>query len=218
MWICPEGWSDPSDGGLPATPEARRLKSLFLKYGSDKVTLHDYHLVYGFLLLRAPSGALVEFGIASSGTQDDSVIGESETLAPSLRAWSDTLNFTQIFGIDIDERFFVSTNHISCFQADQHDLESLRMAMAQVLVKAPEGIAVVVDDGAHSRESILNTIAASFPCLMPGGWLIVEDLFRTTLQSTLRYALTLEELEAFAIWSNLAKGPSNQMLVLQKRR
>ncbi len=219
-WISPPEWKSmelvPANAVPRVTPD--RLANLLDFYGSNKASKHDYQFPLSFAFNVAPAGALVEFGIAASSTHgpEDGPIGPDEYIGASLRAAADLGRFTNVIGADHDPRFLIRSEHFTSIRVDQYDIESLRVCMQQADAMSPSGIAVVIDDGAHTHDSILNTVVVAFPHLKKGGVMIVEDLDRSTLQTVLSEVLRVANPCKWGLWSNLDQGPNNNVLVIGK--
>ena len=216
-WIAPDHWCERDKIGLSKSVKSAQLRDLFGKFQSDKILVHDYDLVYGYLADHVPRGALLEFGIAASRTHDDSPISADETVGASLHAWRSTNWFTHIFGIDFDERFVFQDEGITTFQADQYDTKRLDQ-VAQILgSNCPEGLSLIIDDAAHTGTAIINSFIRFFPLLTDTGFYVIEDLDKKTLTEVLPTVLTAHDIGDFALWTNLTVSRSNQLLVLQRR-
>lgn len=87
---------DPTPIGMFAGTEAEqeaalRIKALFDKYGSDKGNMHEYHLLYGPLLMSQDASAVLEVGL---GTNNENVVSHMTSRGKpgaSLRAFRDFL-------------------------------------------------------------------------------------------------------------------------------
>lgn len=142
------------------TSEADRLAKLGRKYGTDKVSDHEYHRAYGHLFgpLRRRPITLLEIGVKDGA---------------SLRMWQAYFPRAQVVGIDIDPACaMVAEGRIDVAIGDQTDADFL------VSVARRHGpFDIVIDDGGHRVSQQL----ASFTTLYPrhvafGGYYAIEDL------------------------------------------
>ena len=159
-----------------ATDDERRsaadLKRVFDSHGSDKATVHNYHLIYGAILKRmAALEALLEVGLGTNNTDTVSNMGSAGRPGASLRAFRDHLPRAKIFGADIDRRVLFQEERISTFFVDQTDLRSF----AEIEKLGP--LDLIIDDGLHAPNANLAVlIFALRGALRTGGWLVIEDI------------------------------------------
>lgn len=128
----------------------RYPKSLKIPYYLDVYQRHIGHL-------RNKPVRILEVGIASGD---------------SLRLWRDYFPKGKIVGLDANPRF-VAKNYgerIVTALANQSSIEQLTLAAQD---HAPYDF--IVDDGAHTGLSCLNSFIALFPLLKPGAIYAIED-------------------------------------------
>jgi hypothetical protein len=159
-----------------ATDDERRaaanLKRLFDSHGSDKATVHDYHLIYGTILTRmAAPDSLLEIGLGTHNTDTVSNMGLEGRPGASLRAFRDHLPRTKIFGADIDRRVLFQEERISTFFVDQTDLHSFTE------IERLRPLDLIIDDGLHAPNANLAVLVFALRgALRDGGWLVIEDI------------------------------------------
>jgi hypothetical protein len=166
--------------GADSTSHVSALTDLFISYGSDKATTHDYSEVYGRLFPEtAGIVQVVEIGIGTKSKKVLSTMGSSHLgVGGSLRAWRDFFPNANVLGLDIDPKSLFEDNRIKTATCDQTDVGSLAGALSML----PNGsVDLIVDDGLHSLDANLNTIYASLPKIRKGGWMVVEDINEATL-------------------------------------
>ena len=151
------------------------LASLFNRYGSDKSSLHDYHLLYGPMLglCRNEPWQLLEIGLGTNNPEIVSTMGIDGRPGASLRAFRDFLPTAQIFGADIDRSILFSEERIKTFYVDQTceaSFDDLAIALGS------RDFDFVIDDGLHSPNANLATMLFSLLILKKGGTFIVEDI------------------------------------------
>lgn len=166
-------------------PDVTELAALFRRYGSDKSTIHDYHLVYGAILADVGEAhALLEVGMGTNNEDVPSHMTADGYPGASLRAFRDHLPSCSVYGADLDSRILFSEDRIRTFQVDQTSASSMRELSAEL----PRGMDVVIDDGLHSPHANLPVLLLGLEHVRLGGWIVVEDIAP----------------EAVAIWSVVA--------------
>lgn len=161
---------------LPSNAEQEsRLEMLYRKFGSDKSTGHDYHRIYANLFPHLDRVKTVfEIGIGSNNPKVVSHMGARHSgVGGSLRAHQEFFADSQVFGFDIDRGSFITDERISCDWVDQTDYESIKRLEG---LAPSQGIDLIIDDGLHSLNANLNSLAGLLPLLSSEGWMIVEDI------------------------------------------
>jgi hypothetical protein len=159
----------------PAPAEnAERLRRLFDHYGSDKASLHNYHLLYSEIILRAdrPIQRLLEIGIGSNNPGVASNMGVKGKPGASLRAFRDFLPEAQIIGADIDRGVMFREDRIVTHVVDQTDAAAL-VGLGQQI---DGDLDVLIDDGLHSSHANLSVLLFGLQKVRDGGWIIIEDI------------------------------------------
>ena len=155
---------------------AAALKPLFDRYGSDKGSGHDYHLLYGHILGDgAAVRSLVEIGLGTNNPEVVSTMGSAGHPGASLRAFRDYLTGARIYGADVDKRILFSEDRISTCYVDQTDPASF----AELESLVGPAIDVVIDDGLHAPNANLSVLNFALERLSVGGWVIIEDIVVT---------------------------------------
>jgi hypothetical protein len=157
---------------LKGRANAKTLQALFNKHGSDKSTLHNYQDVYG-AILSPPSKIknILEIGLGTNNTDVTSNMGKYGRPGASLRAFRDFLPNANIYGADVDKRILFQEERIRTFFVDQTSLESFsELAQLDVMFD------LIIDDGLHSPNANIAVLLFGLKKLLPGGWLVVEDI------------------------------------------
>jgi hypothetical protein len=151
------------------------LASLFNRYGSDKSSFHDYHLLYGPMLAlrRNEPLQLLEIGLGTNNPEIVSTMGISGKPGASLRAFRDFLPNAHIFGADIDKRVLFSDERIKTYFVDQTRKASFNDL---ALTLGSRRFDFIIDDGLHSPNANLATMIFALLILNKGGTFIVEDI------------------------------------------
>ena len=84
--------------------------------------------------------------------------------------WKHYFGRGRIYGLDIEDKSFVDEERIKSFQGSQADAELLQRIVSEIGV-----LDIVIDDGSHRPEHILETFRALFPLLADDGIFVVED-------------------------------------------
>ena len=150
------------------------LAKLFIKYGSDKSTHHDYHLLYAELLGRErfKIKKVVEIGIGSVDLATPQNMGLQGHPGASLRAFRDWAPLAEVIGADIDVKTLFSEERIrTCLinQLERGSFKHLKKLMH-------EGADLIVIDGLHTPRADINSLLELLPNLNSGGVLVVEDI------------------------------------------
>jgi len=156
-----------------ARSAATKLELLFNRYGSDKSTSHNYHHLYGLILSNPKSiGSLLEIGLGTNNVDVASNMGIGGKPGASLRAFRDFLPGVKIFGADVDRRILFEEQNIKTFFVDQTKPESFDALARAIDCK----LDVIIDDGLHSPNANIASLAFACKNLSKGGWFVVEDI------------------------------------------
>ena len=138
--------------------EKNLMKEVGQKFGSDKISIHQYHKIYDFYLkdFYEKDGGMIEIGLLANR---------------SLKMWLELFQNMHIYGIDKNPKGESGESHtlIKCDQSSKDDLK-------QALNKIKHSIHFINDDGSHIPEHQALTFNVLFPLLEPGGIYIIEDI------------------------------------------
>jgi hypothetical protein len=159
---------------------AEQLAGLFKKYGSDKASYHNCHLLYGKVLedRRFEPLNVLEIGLGTNNTDIVSHMGEEGQPGASLRAFRDFLPNAQICGADVDKRILFQEDRIETYFVDQTSTESLKELE---LTLSHRKFDLVIDDGLHCPSANIATLIFALKNLKSGGWFVIEDISRASL-------------------------------------
>ena len=145
--------------------EKSTLIDLATKYGTDKWGSHYYaqHYDSHFSKFRDQSVNILEIGVG--GYEDPQAGGES------LRMWKEYFHHGNIYAIDIFDKSGLQEERINIYQGSQVDDDFL-----EGLLEKTGDLDIIVDDGSHINEHIIETFKLLFPRLKKGGIYAVEDL------------------------------------------
>jgi hypothetical protein len=143
---------------------SNNLTTLAKIYRSDKWGIHFYtpHYQSHFKKFRFKRINLLEIGV---GGYESPYAGGN-----SLRMWKKFFPFGKIYSIDIYNKTPQEERRIKIFQGSQVD----ELFLASVCNQIGE-IDLIVDDGSHINEHVIQSFEFLFPKLKKGGIYVVED-------------------------------------------
>jgi len=154
--------------------ESKKLKKLFDYYGSDKSTIHNYHLVYASLFQKVNNPKKVlEIGLGTNNVQILSNMGPLGRPGASVRAFRDYFKKANIFGADIDSKILFKEKRIKTYYVDQASILSMKKLFKK---KIGKNFDLIIDDGLHAPYTNLNFILVCLDKLKKNGWMIIEDI------------------------------------------
>ena len=131
------------------------------QFGTDKITHHNYHLIYPTYLEKfyAQTGGMIEIGL------------EPKWGKASLNMWLEIFPKMHIYGLDrgTPDEFAQRYTILKCDQSDGQQLDDC-------LKKINHPIYFINDDGSHIPEHQLLTFNKLFPLLEINGVYIIEDI------------------------------------------
>jgi len=151
--------------GFRAFTHSNDLNQLALMFKTDKWGSHWYTQHYQRYFARWRKRPLKILEIGVGGYQD---ISDG---AQSLRMWKRFFPNSQIVGIDIYDKSHFSEPRIDVHQCDQTDAGRLTEISARY-----GGFDIVIDDGSHLSEHVIQTFNILFPLLKTPGFYCIEDL------------------------------------------
>ena len=141
----------------------RLLRQLGLKYPTDKVRTHAFHIPYAnhFARIRRRSLTILELGIGE----------ESYGLGGgSLMMWRDYFVNSRIIGVDLWDKSPLDGDRIQTIVGDCSDPDFLAG-----LVRDHGPFDVVIDDASHMASQTLKSLFVLLHAVRPGGYYVVED-------------------------------------------
>ncbi|GHT50160.1 hypothetical protein FACS1894102_5500 [Spirochaetia bacterium] len=141
------------------------LSEIGLFYGTDKIGSHYYtqHYMTYLQKIRKKHIRLLEIGV---GGYDNPNFG-----GHSLRMWKKYFSHGQIYGLDIYDKSALQEKRITIFKGSQIDNDFL-----EDVIKRTGELDIIIDDGSHLNEHIIETFKILFPKLKQGGIYVVEDI------------------------------------------
>lgn len=150
---------------------AAELKNLCNFYGTEK-PLPLYLLYANILSNKNKILSVAEIGLGTNNTDVVSNMGAGFAPGASQRAFRDFLPNARIYGADVDKRILFNENRIICSFVDQTVPDSINMWLSEI----NEPLDLIIDDGLHSPNANLATLACSLQHIKEGGWIIIEDI------------------------------------------
>lgn len=134
-------------------------------YGTDKWGSHWYtpHYQEHFCKLKLKKLNILEIGVGGYEAPDKG--GES------LKMWKQYFPKSNIYSVDIYDKSALQEDRIKIFKGSQIDKEF----MLEVYKKMG-GVDIIIDDGSHINQHVIESFKFMFPLLKNGGIYVVEDL------------------------------------------
>ena len=150
---------------IKVIPIGLDLNILGMIYGTDKVVWHAYtkHYMTHLKRFKYKRINLLEIGV---GGYDDPNSGGN-----SLRMWKKYFPFGKIFSLDIYDKSSLQENRIKIFKGSQVDKDFLYKVTDEI-----GGIDIIIDDGSHINEHVIDTFKLLFPKLKDRGIYVIEDM------------------------------------------
>ncbi|PIV93394.1 MAG: methyltransferase [Flavobacteriaceae bacterium CG17_big_fil_post_rev_8_21_14_2_50_33_15] len=141
-----------------------KLSKIATIHKTDKFGYHFYtpHYQAHFKKYKFKKNTILEIGV---GGYEDPCIGGN-----SLRMWKSYFPFSKIYSLDIHDKSFLQENRIKIFKGSQVDFEFL-----ETITKEIGDLDIIIDDGSHINEHVIETFKYLFPKLKKGGIYVVED-------------------------------------------
>lgn len=196
-------WKSADAGAVIAWKQApTELGESLVKHGSDKASpadpaqskfswpTHKYDFVYEHTLRERKREVqnVLEVGIGSRNSEFASNMGPFGSPGASLRAWRDFFPNAKVIGADIDRETFFEEERIHCVYVNQRDSQSI-LSMWRELGNPT--MDVIIDDGEHSIDSILQFAECSIQYLAANGYYFIEDVQLRDLDTVLKGLTTL---------------------------
>lgn len=149
------------------------LSNAYKEFGSDKSTIHDYHLIYSYILNNLVLNYnIFEIGLGTNNKDVVSNMGESGSPGASLKAFKKVFQNAKIFGADVDKRILFNEDRIKTFYIDQTDIKTFD----EVNKIIEDKFDLMIDDGLHSLSANLNSLHFFMKHLKVGGYIVIEDI------------------------------------------
>lgn len=184
-----------------ALPHSSDLNALALHYGTDKWGAHWYtqHYQRYFAAWRKRPLKILEIGVGGYKDLSDG--------AQSLRMWKRYFPNAQVVGIDIYDKSHFSEHRIDVLLCDQTD-----GARLTGISERYGGFDIVIDDGSHLNEHVIDTFRILFPLLKSPGFYCIEDLQTAYWQSwgAVSGSTSMDFLRSLTDCVNLAERPFHE--------
>lgn len=167
------------------------LSRLAIRHGTDKFGYHDYTPNYHKLFGRFRDRPLRLLEIGVGGYQDEDRGGQS------LAVWRDYFPQGQITGIDIQKKVLDLGPRVRILQGSQVDPDFLARVVAE---RGPFDL--IVDDGSHRNEHVVESWKILWPTLAPGGVYVAEDV-QTAFMPRFGGSLTLDPPNSVGFFADI---------------
>jgi hypothetical protein len=190
------------------------LKKIFTKYGSDKSSVHNYHIVYSNILNKLGRPNLLnilEIGLGTNNPSLVSTMGLSGRPGASLKAFHEYLPNSQIYGADIDKDILFTSDRIKTCFVDQLNLDSFDNIISSFgNIKYD----LIIDDGLHSIGANFNTLLFALKNLNSNGWFVVEDISIYNINNWISIDYILSNNKKYKTY--VAKALNSYMYIIHK--
>jgi demethylmacrocin O-methyltransferase len=141
------------------------LTELAEEFGSDKWGVHRYtpHYEHHFAALRDEASLVLELGIGGYARERQG--------GASLKMWKWFFPLAQVVGVDIEDKSFVDRARITSYRGSQTDA-----ALMERIVREHGAPTIVIDDGSHRPQDVIDSFGILFPMLADGGIYVIEDI------------------------------------------
>jgi len=149
---------------IRATGKDNDLNKLGEIYRTDKIQQHHYgqHYMSHFNKYRDEKIKMLEIGV---GGYEKSTSG-----GKSLRMWKAYFPKGEIFALDIYDKSPLQEDRIKIFHGSQVDTEFMNNTIETI-----GDLDIIIDDGSHINEHVIETFGQLFPKLKDGGVYVIED-------------------------------------------
>lgn len=141
------------------------LSKLAIRHGTDKFGYHDYTPNYHKLFNSLRDDPLKFLEIGVGGDQDADRGGQS------LATWRDYFPQAEITGIDIQLKTLDLGPRVEILRGSQVDEEFLGK-----MAKERGPFDIILDDGSHRNEHVVESFELLWPGLKPGGIYVIENV------------------------------------------
>jgi len=150
---------------IKSVPHTNNLNRLAEIYKTDKWGGHYYtqHYQNHFSAFKNKKINILEIGV---GGYNNPIYGGN-----SLRMWKRFFPNARIYSLDIHDKSLHQEKRIKIFRGSQVDEEFLEKVLAEI-----GELTIIVDDGSHINEHIIDSFQFLFPRLKSGGIYAVEDI------------------------------------------
>jgi len=140
------------------------LDKLARIYGTDKIGTHYYTPLYKLHFERFRDKKINLLEIGAGGYEKPFSGGKS------LRMWKKYFQSGNIYSIDIYDKSALQEDRIKIFRGSQVDKEFLQKVCDEIGT-----IDIIIDDGSHINEHVIESFKILFPRLNEGGIYVIED-------------------------------------------
>ena len=170
--------------------DSEALGLVLSNQGSDKSTVHNYHLLYSHILRdlgKEKPLNILEIGLGTNDPNLVSTMGVNGTVGASVRSFKEFLPNANIYGCDIDVKTLFREDRIDTCYVDQLNSDSfgnIRHSFGEIKYD------LIIDDGLHSIGANFNTLLFALDNVKEGGWIVIEDIHKRNNWHAIIYILS----------------------------
>ena len=146
------------------------LKSLAIKYNSDKHVSHFYTQIYEQYMSQKKNKPITVLEIGIGGLVPGKGYSDMYVGGESLKIWRDYFKKGKIAGLDIIKKKINLGNRVKIFHGSQSSAETLSK-----IVKQFRKFDFIVDDGSHRYKDVIFSFKYLCNHLKEGGYYFIED-------------------------------------------
>ena len=181
------------------------LANIFMNNGSDKSYIHNYQILYSYILNQLGIENqlnVLEIGLGTNNPSLVSTMGVNGRPGASLYSWRDFLPNANIYGADIDKDILFNSDRIETCYIDQLQygtFDELQNKFGNIQYD------LIIDDGLHSIAANFNTLLFAIQNIKKNGWIVIEDIHFIDNWKAIDYILKSTNLyKTFCIQSKSA--------------
>ena len=176
------------------------IKKLGLKYGTDKVTKHNYDIVYHDLFKdkRETIKKVLE-------------IGAGEGLG--LRMFRDYFPNAMIYGGEIEKERCFKEDRIEVYECDQ----SKKKDLEKLLEKTGTDLDIIIDDGSHEPFDQMSTCINIISMLTSDFIYVIEDVADDDLIKRLGQEIVIGKKKFYADEIKLGERYDDRVIIIRPK-
>jgi O-methyltransferase len=192
------------------------LCNLGYKYSVDKSPIfgnHTYTPIYDKLLneFRFKFQVILEIGIGHKKLMSP-LTNVNYKPGASLRMWKEYFSNAEIFGADIMKSIFFNEDRITTLYLDQSNVNSHK----DLIININKNIDLIIDDGSHQEEHIINSFSNLWKTINPNGLYIIEDISINFFNRIANLNIELEFKDASCIIAYKGINSFDNLIIFKK--
>jgi len=147
------------------------LKSLAIKYNSDKHGSHFYTKIYEQYMSPKKNKPITVLEIGIGGLVPGKGYSDMYSGGESLKMWRDYFKNGAIVGLDIFKKKINLGRRVKIFHGSQSSAETLSKIIRQC-----RKFDFIIDDGSHRYKDVIFSFKYLYNHLQEGGYYFIEDI------------------------------------------